>query len=85
MKTKQRSATEPLQEGPQVNGGMQSASPMAKLLRLPQVLAVYPVGRSTWYEGIRDGVYPRPIRISRRSVGWSAETIQDLIKKRANL
>jgi len=28
------------------------------LLRLPEVLAIFPISRSTWYQGIKDGRYP---------------------------
>jgi predicted DNA-binding transcriptional regulator AlpA len=51
------------------------------LLRLPEVLAMFPVGRSTWYAGIKAQIYPKPIPISRRSVAWSRDSIDDLIKR----
>lgn len=28
------------------------------LLRLRDVLAIFPVSRSAWYEGVKDGRYP---------------------------
>lgn len=59
-----------------------SKSPMPRpevLLRLPQVLARFPVARSTWYAGIRTGIYPKPILISRRAVAWTQESIDRLI------
>ena len=84
MKTKRRSDTDPLQKSSPVDAGLQSAPAIPRLLRLPQVLDLYPVGRSTWYEGVRKGVYPRPVRISRRSVGWPAERIHELIKGRTD-
>lgn len=51
------------------------------LLRLPQVLARFPVARSTWYSGVRSGIYPSPILISRRVVAWPEESIDDLIRR----
>ena len=71
-------------------GGEASSAPMTApnakpisqtLLRLPQVLARFPVARSTWYSGVRTGIYPSPILISRRAVAWSEESIDDLIRR----
>lgn len=49
------------------------------LLRLPQVLARFPVARSTWYAGVSTGQYPKPIVISKRSVAWTSKSIDELI------
>ena len=40
------------------------------VIRLPEVLAIFPVDRSTWYDGIKTSLYPSPIRIGKRSSGW---------------
>lgn len=44
-------------------------------LRLKQVLEIYPVSRSTWYSGIKAGIYPKGERISARAVAWHEEDI----------
>ena len=49
-------------------------------LRLEDVLAVYPVSRSAWYEGIKQGIYPAPVPLGRRSVGWSRAAIRALVE-----
>ena len=49
------------------------------LLRLPQVLAMYPIGKSTWWEGVKTGRYPKPIRISTRCVAWRMTDIHALL------
>ena len=54
------------------------------LLRLPQVLARFPVARSTWYAGVSAGVYPKPVSISTRAVAWTQDSIDALIKGRDN-
>ena len=59
-------------------------SPLQKLLRLPDVLAIVPVARSSWYQGVRDGVYPKPVRISARSVAWLSSDIRRLIQDLTN-
>lgn len=52
-----------------------------KLLRLPQVLERFPVGKTTWWCGVRDGKFPRPVRLGPRSVAWRASAIQALIEE----
>jgi prophage regulatory protein len=50
-------------------------------LRLNEVLAVYPVSRAAWYAGIKDDIYPKPVQLGKRSVGWSRKSIRDLVAK----
>lgn len=49
-------------------------------LRLEDVLTVYPVSRSAWYEGIKRHIYPAPVPLGRRSVGWSRAAIRALVE-----
>jgi predicted DNA-binding transcriptional regulator AlpA len=49
-------------------------------LRLEDVLTVYPVSRSAWYEGIKQGVYPASVPLGRRSVGWPRAAIRALVQ-----
>ncbi|WP_084111774.1 helix-turn-helix transcriptional regulator [Gloeomargarita lithophora] len=53
---------------------------MDRILRLPEVLAVYPIGRSTWYRGISEGRFPRPVKLGSRSVGWRESDICRLME-----
>lgn len=53
------------------------------LLRLPQVLSLFPVGKSTWWAGIKEGRYPRGIRLSERAIGWKASDIYKLIESQS--
>ena len=55
--------------------------PKTGFLREPQVLAVFPVGRTTWWEGVRTGEYPPGYKLSRRCTAWRAEDIHALIKR----
>lgn len=50
------------------------------LLRLNDVLKIFPVSKSTWWGGIKSGIYPKPIRLSERRVVWHIDDIQKLIK-----
>lgn len=50
----------------------------------PPIPALIPVGRSTWWEGVRSGRYPQPVRtLGRRITAWRVEDIRALIKKAA--
>jgi predicted DNA-binding transcriptional regulator AlpA len=52
------------------------------LLRLPDVLKLYPVSRSTFLLGVQTGLYPKPRRISARCVAWRESDIRALITER---
>lgn len=51
------------------------------LLRLPEVLSVFPVGKSTWWAGIRESRYPQPVKLGPRCTAWRAADIRALIAK----
>jgi predicted DNA-binding transcriptional regulator AlpA len=42
------------------------------LLRLPEVLRLIPVKRSTWWQGVRLGKFPAPVRLGPRVTAWKA-------------
>ena len=50
-----------------------------KLMRLPQVLDRYPVSRSTLYKQIKQGVFPKPVQISDKSVAWIESEISRIL------
>lgn len=52
-----------------------------RLLRLPEVLSRFPVSTSKWYQGIQQGVYPRPIKLGRRTAAWRESDIEALIER----
>jgi predicted DNA-binding transcriptional regulator AlpA len=51
---------------------------------LPQVLSIIPVGKTCWWEGVKSGRYPKPVKLSSRCTAWRAEDIQALIKNLSN-
>ena len=57
--------------------------PENALLKLPQVLALYPVSKSSWYAGIKSGIYPRGKKIGARSIAWKASDVQALLDNAA--
>ena len=55
------------------------------LLRLPQVLAVVPVSRSTWLAGVKTGRFPRPMKLGPRVTAWRRKDILELIESNSLL
>lgn len=45
------------------------------LLRLPQVLKIVPISKSAWWQGCKDGRYPKPIKLGPRTTVWKASDI----------
>ena len=41
-----------------------------EILRLPAVRARTGLSRSTIYQRVREGTFPRPINLGKRAVGW---------------
>lgn len=52
--------------------------PKTGLVRLPTILNHYQISESGWHKGVQDGLYPKPIRVGRKSF-WRAEDIHALI------
>ncbi len=48
-------------------------------LRLPQVLKLFPVSKSTWWQGVKDGKFPKPVKLTERTTAWKAQDIQVLL------
>lgn len=65
--------------------------PQSGFLRLKQILgdpkakpptpAIIPVSNSAWWDGIKKGIYPRPVKLSARTSAWRIADILALIEK----
>lgn len=55
--------------------------PETGFVRLPDVLKVYPVSKSTWWAGVKDGRYPKPVKLGPKITAWRVEDIRALIEK----
>jgi prophage regulatory protein len=68
--------------------------PETGFLRLPNIIgnakadppipAIIPVSRSTWLEGVKNGRYPRPVKLGPRIAAWRVSDIRDLISHGIN-
>jgi predicted DNA-binding transcriptional regulator AlpA len=62
--------------------------PQTGFLRLNQILGsskyglspLIPVGKSTWWAGIKTGRFPQPIKLGPRTTAWRVEDIRKLIE-----
>lgn len=53
------------------------------LLRLPGVLSLIPVGRSTWLSWVKSGKAPKPIKLSERTTAWRVADIRAFLDAQA--
>jgi prophage regulatory protein len=58
---------------------------MNKILRLPDVIAITGLGRSSIYAYVQTNAFPRPIRLGERAVGWKSDEIAAWIEQRAEM
>lgn len=49
--------------------------------RKQQIPAIIPIGRTTWLEGVKAGIYPKPVHLSERTVAWKIEDILNLVSE----
>jgi predicted DNA-binding transcriptional regulator AlpA len=47
----------------------------------PPVPPIIPISKSTWWAGVKSGVFPRPIKLSPRITVWRVEDIRALISR----
>jgi predicted DNA-binding transcriptional regulator AlpA len=66
---------------PVPDGAPRAPSAADRLLRLPQILDLTGVGRTTWLTLVSRGEVGRPIKVGRASV-WPESEIQAFIRER---
>ena len=68
-----------------------SKLPETGFLRLKQILGdpkanppippLIPVSKSTWWAGVKDGIYPKPVKLGKRITAWRVEDIRALMER----
>ncbi len=63
--------------------------PETGFLRLPQIIGnpkatppippIIPVSRSSWWNGVKSGKYPKPVKLGEKTTAWRVEDIRALI------
>lgn len=54
-----------------------------ELMRLTQVLMIVKIPKSSWWRGIKEGRFPKPIKLGVRTSAWLASDIKALIDRLA--
>ena len=67
--------------------------PETGYVRVPQILgdpkanppipAIIPVGKSTWWAGVKSGRFPEAVKLGPRTTAWRVEDIRSLIQQLA--
>lgn len=55
--------------------------PTEGYVRISQILKVIPIGRSSWWAGVKSGKYPQPVKLGPRTTAWKVEDIRALIEE----
>lgn len=53
--------------------------PAQGFIRLATVLSLIPVGKTLWYDGVKKGIFPAPVKLSERTAAYRVEDIRALI------
>ena len=66
-----------------------NTQPSAAFLRIAQIVgnpnaeppipALIPIGKSTWWQWVRDGKAPAPVKLGPRTTAWKSSDISALI------
>lgn len=63
-----------------------SLLPEEGFLRLKQIVgtkdqpAIIPISRSSWLAGVRGGIYPKPVKLGKRTTAWRVSDVRALIE-----
>jgi prophage regulatory protein len=55
--------------------------PQVGFIRLSTVLKMIPVSKSTWWEGVKTGKFPKAVKLGQRTTAWCVEDIRKLIEE----
>jgi prophage regulatory protein len=42
---------------------------------------IVPISRAAWYAGIKEGRYPKPVKLSEKTSAWRASDIEMLVER----
>lgn len=56
--------------------------PEIGFIRLSEILKIYPVSKSTWWAGVKDGRFPKPVKLGPKITAWRVEDIRELISSK---
>ncbi len=50
----------------------------------PPVPAIYPISKTSWWDGVRSGRFPQPVKLGPNTTAWRVEDIRTLIEQVAS-
>lgn len=53
--------------------------PAEGFVRLPTVLAYFPVKKSTWWAGVKSGRFPKPVKLGPRVTAWRVDDVRQVL------
>lgn len=45
----------------------------------PPIPPLLPIGKSTWWQGVKSGKFPKPVKLGERTTAWRVEDIRKLM------
>lgn len=63
---------------------MQDTKTPVLLLRKPAILATTSIPETSWDRGVKQGRFPKPVKIGPRAVAWLSTDIDALIERLKN-
>lgn len=57
----------------------QATLPETGYVRISTILKIIPVSKSTWWAGVKDGRFPKSVKISPKVTAWRVEDIRALM------
>ena len=57
-----------------------SPLPQSGFLRLPAILELIPIGKSTWWAGVKTGRFPKPVKLGPNTTAWRVEDINAVLR-----
>lgn len=55
--------------------------PLTGFVRISDIIKLIPVGKSTWWAGVREGRFPQPVKLGPRTTAWRVEDIRAWMEK----
>ncbi len=46
----------------------------------PPIAPLIPIGRTTWWAGVKNGRFPQPVKLGPRTTAWRVKDIRQLIE-----
>lgn len=63
----------------QQTGFLRLSQIIGNLKANPPITPLIPIGKSTWWNGVKSGRFPKPIKLGSRITVWRVEDIRKLL------